>query len=67
MMSALYRLTRLLIGDADGDADKLAGLLRDYVEGANRLAGTASTYSDLLTHALGRVDWHEIAQNLLED
>lgn len=27
----------------------------------------ASTYSDLLQHALGSVNWHEIAKSLIEE
>lgn len=44
-------------------------LLADALEGtfkAHPLADTTSMYSDLLTNALGRVDWHEVADSVLE-
>lgn len=36
----------------------------DHDESAPEVSGV---FSDLLTHALGLVDWHEIAQNMLSD
>lgn len=64
---ALYRETRVLIADCDGDADALADLLRANVEASDPLTGTASTYADLLGRALGRVQWLDIAEALLEE
>lgn len=31
------------------------------------LADDATMYSDILTNALGRVDWHEVADSVLEE
>ncbi len=45
-----------------GFADSLKDLVE---ESAPELE--ASMYSDLLTHAIGRVDWFEIAENLLSE
>lgn len=33
----------------------------------NAPTGTSGVYSDLMKGALGRVDWHEIAQALIDD
>lgn len=43
-------------------------LLADEIENMidSPLGNEASMFSDLLTHALGRVDWQEIAQGVLE-
>lgn len=57
--------------DSDGDMDdakrKLADQLKDFVEEQNPLGSDASMFSDLLSAALGEVDWYEIAENFLED
>jgi hypothetical protein len=45
----------------------LANALQAWIEGENPLSGSASVFSDLLGAALGEVDWHEIAENFLED
>jgi hypothetical protein len=44
-----------------------ADMLKDWVEEMNPLSGDASMWSDLITAALGEVDWYEIAENHLED
>jgi hypothetical protein len=49
-------LARQLVADA----------LRDLIADCNPLADHASLYSDLLTHALGAVDWHHLADHLRE-
>ena len=46
---------------------KLAEQIKDEFEDASPLADQANVYTDLLTAALGEVDWREIADNLLED
>ena len=46
---------------------KLAEQIKDEFEDASPLADQANVYSDLLTAALGEVDWHEIADHLLND
>ncbi len=48
----------------------LAETLKDEHEDANPLADEdvpASVFSDLLSASLGRVDWHEIAHNLVTE
>ena|ERR1017187_4116827 len=45
----------------------LAKQLQEWVEEMNPLASEASMFSDLLSAALGDVDWYEIAGNFLED
>ena len=45
----------------------LAGMLRDeQEEAASELTGNSSMFSDLLTAALGEVNWDEIAKAFLE-
>lgn len=46
---------------------KLAEQIKEEFEEASPLADQANVYSDLLTAALGEVDWREIADHLLED
>jgi hypothetical protein len=51
-------------GEDSRDArSALASALEDYH--AEDKPGTAGVYSDLLTRALGVVDWYEIADNIL--
>jgi hypothetical protein len=45
----------------------LADSLKDWIEEMNPLADSASLFSDLMSAALGEVDWYEIAENFLED
>ena len=45
-------------------------LLADEIEAmisTHPLADKATMYSDLLTHSLGRVDWHEVADSVLAE
>lgn len=55
----------------DNDKDKAAGQLADELkeefEEGNPLAGQASCFSDLLGAALSAVNWHEIAENYVEE
>jgi hypothetical protein len=49
----------------DAASDKLAAELKSsHEEGMPEVQGT---YSDLLTAALGEVDWNEIAENMVSD
>ena len=43
-------------------ADELKAMFK-----AHPLADDATMYSDLLTHSLGRVDWQEVADSILEE
>lgn len=45
----------------------LAANLREWIESLNPLAQEASLFTDLLNAALQEVDWHEIADNFLEE
>jgi hypothetical protein len=40
--------------------------VREIIEEENPLASAASMFSDLLGHALGRVDWNKIGEHYLE-
>ncbi len=55
--------------DADGDLDAARQSLADELESHyDEFAPTTrGVYADLLNHALGRVDWHEIAANMLDE
>lgn len=46
---------------------ELARALQEEFEEANPLTDEASFWNDLLTGALGRVEWSEVARNLLEE
>jgi hypothetical protein len=61
----LYRDLVDMARDAD-DADELAQSIRSYVDNMAPDLG-ASLWSDLLTSALGEVDWDEIAKSWWED
>ena len=45
----------------------LADIIKDFIEENNPLLGEASLYSDILSAALGDVDWYEIAEHILND
>lgn len=45
----------------------LADALEEFVEEGNPLESQANMYSDLLDVALSEVNWHEIAEALLEE
>ena len=45
----------------------LAAQIKEEFEEASPLAEQPTVYSDLLAAALGEVDWHEIADYLIED
>jgi len=49
------------------DAHAAADALRDYVEELSPLLGEASLYTDLVTAALGRVDWAALARHFCDD
>jgi len=46
---------------------RLAEQIKEEFEDGSPLTEEATVYSDLLTAALGEVDWHEIADHLLAD
>lgn len=55
------------IGRELGDAYRLADVLRRELEdGAAVILPSAGLYSDMLTTALGRVAWDDVARHLLE-
>ena len=60
--SACRTFTRLERATLD-----LADALKDWIEEMNPLGNDASMFSDLLSAALGEVDWHEIAENFMSD
>jgi len=45
----------------------LAARLKEESEEANPMVEEASIWSDLMSHALGRVDWDRIADHLIDD
>lgn len=47
-------------------AGKVADQLKSEFEDGNPLGNDASVYGDLLTAALGEVNWYEIAKNYVE-
>jgi hypothetical protein len=49
-----------------GDAYRLADVVRGALEDEAAAHQPAGLYTDLLTTALGRVDWEEVARHLLE-
>ncbi len=59
------------VQDGIWTAEKAAKfLLADEIEAmfkAHPLADDTSMYSDILTHALGQVDWHEVANSILDE
>ncbi len=48
-------------------ANDLAELLKDQHQENNPIGDQSSTYSDLLSAALSEVNWHEIANSILDD
>lgn len=58
-----------LLDDNDGDKDKtlyqLADRIKSDLEENNPLDG-ASVYTDLLTHALGMVEWQDVADSFID-
>ena len=62
-------LAHELLDDNDNDRDKtlyqLANRIKDDLEENNPLDG-ASVYTDLLTDALGMVEWQEVADSFVD-
>lgn len=46
---------------------ELSKQIDEYISEGNPVADTATVYSDLLTAALGAVDWYEIAESVYSD
>lgn len=45
----------------------LANMLQDHYESAaDKLTGITGTFTDLMTHALARVNWTEIADSMID-
>jgi hypothetical protein len=61
-----YDLQQEMAEAAEKDASDLANALRDFVT-ENMPDLDASMYSDLLTAAIGEVNWHEMAEAIIED
>ena len=60
------------LDEAEGDKQKATRNLAKHLEESHEesmedLKLSVGVFSDLLSHALGSVDWHEIAESLLED
>lgn len=55
--------------DREKDKSYAVDELSDRLEWMHdeQVPATAGVYSDLLSHALGRVDWHEIAQAYIDE
>lgn len=49
------------------DIATLADALRDEFDEASPVAEQSSVYADLMNAALSEVDWHEIAEHLLDE
>ena len=62
-----HGIVQVWINDYSSSKGKVADFLKDLVEETNPLAGSATMFTDLLGHAIGRVDWFEIAASVLED
>ena len=67
-----YRWSRMLVAEAaagageGGETIAVADTLKDWQE-AEMPELEASVWSDLLSAALGEVDWYEIAENYLSE
>jgi hypothetical protein len=49
------------------DCHQYANALHEWIESQNPLAQDTSMFADLLSAALGEVDWLEIAENFLSE
>lgn len=56
----------LELEDRDDKIYQLSEYLKEMFEELNPLTDTSSMYSDLMSYALGMVDWYELAGSLLE-
>lgn len=54
-------------GRSNSPISDLADEIKEYVEENNPLADSANMYSDLLQAAIDSADYHEIAENMLEE
>lgn len=62
----LYQETQELVMEAEGRAGAVDALM-ELLVALNPLAEDANTFSDLMTHALGQVDWFRIADSIAEE
>ena len=53
-------------GDLDRTRYELSNRIRDEITEYNPLGDQASMFSDLLNHALGMVEWAEVADSFVE-
>lgn len=62
----MYDYLMVIVRNSRTNDHEKARLLKEWIEAGNPLAG-GSTYSDLLGHALSRVNWHEIIEGAKEE
>lgn len=62
-------IAKQALEDADCDKDDAANTLAQMLEDSHdeTMPELDGVYADLMNHALGQVDWREIADNLLSD
>lgn len=63
----LYSFYRGMAETYGDDTYGFANVMKDDFEENSPLVGTASLYSDLLTHSLEKIDWYEIAENIMAE
>jgi hypothetical protein len=65
----LRELARDCLDNSDGDITDATDALAQALESQHDefMPETTGVYADLLGHALGMVDWHEIARHAIDD
>lgn len=70
----LYRMVREWVAELAEEAGSkkehlrlVAHHVKDWIEENNPLADDPSCYSDILTAAIGEVDWVDVAEDFIED
>lgn len=66
IVSSLKAWEKVKAGKVDEVAEDIAGLLKNEIEEDNPIS-SPDLYSDLMTSALGEVNWREIAGHLAKD
>jgi hypothetical protein len=69
---AIEEMAQEELDSAEGDKEEAAQSMATRLESMHDealadIVGVTGVFSDLLQHALGRVDWREIAENILAD